>query len=161
MKKDIKWAKEELKEALDIKIPENQVFDRGYQNGVSNSLDILNQLDEAEVLSQPLGNTETFSNAAEQLADELNRLGGLERDIENLTGMTLEEIKEEARSGEIVPKQEEADQAYKDGYEKGKEHATEKQSEKTETVAGVLVDYLIASAKLKLALNMEVEELEE
>ena len=38
---------------------------------------------------------------------------------------------------------------------------TEKQSEETETVARVLVDYLIASAKLKLALSMEVEELEE
>ena len=37
----------------------------------------------------------------------------------------------------------------------------EKQSEETETVAGGLVDYLIASAKLKLALKMEVEELEE
>ena len=60
-----------------------------------------------------------------------------------------------------MPKQEEVDQAYKDGYEKGKQYATEKQSEETETVARVLVDYLIASAKLKLALSMEVEELEE
>ena len=61
----------------------------------------------------------------------------------------------------LVPKQEEVDQAYKDGYETGKQHATEKQSEETETVARVLVDYLIASAKLKLVLSMEVEELEE
>ena len=61
----------------------------------------------------------------------------------------------------LVPKQEEVDRAYKDGYEKGKQHATEKQSEETETVARVLVDYLIASAKLKLVLSMEVEELEE
>src|SRR5699024_3688802 len=61
----------------------------------------------------------------------------------------------------LVPKQEEVDRAYKDGYEKGKQHATEKQSEETETVARVLVDYLIASAKLKLVLSMEAEELEE
>ena len=61
----------------------------------------------------------------------------------------------------LVPKQEEVDRTYKDGYEKGKQHATEKQSEETETVARVLVDYLIASAKLKLVLSMEVEELEE
>src|SRR5699024_6085093 len=40
----------------------------------------------------------------------------------------------------LVPKQEEVDQAYKDGYEKGKQHATEKQSEETETVARVLED---------------------
>ena len=44
--------------------------------------------------------------------------------------------------------------------EKGKQHANEKQSEETETVAGVFVDYLIASAKLKLALKMEVKEME-
>ena len=61
----------------------------------------------------------------------------------------------------LVPKQEEVDRAYKDGYETGKQHATKKQSEETETVARVLVDYLIASAKLKLALSMEVEEVEE
>ncbi len=61
----------------------------------------------------------------------------------------------------LVPKQEEADRAYKDGYENGKEHATEKQTEETETVAKVLVDYLIAYAKFKQALSMKVEELEE
>src|SRR5699024_700250 len=61
----------------------------------------------------------------------------------------------------LVPKQEEVDQAYKDGYETGKQHVGVKEAEETETVGRVFVDYLIASAKLKLALSMEVEELEE
>jgi len=34
----------------------------------------------------------------------------------------------------LVPKQEKVDQAYKDGYEKGKQHATEKQSKETDVL---------------------------
>lgn len=58
----------------------------------------------------------------------------------------------------LVLKQEEVNQAYKDGYEKGKEHVTKKEKE---TVASVLKDFLVASAKFRMALGMEVEEAEE
>ena len=76
------------------------------------------------------------------------------KDLQNLLVPKREVLTDEQIARKV-------DRAYKDGYEKGKEHATEKQSEETETVARVLVDYLIASAKLKLVLSMEVEELEE
>lgn len=74
---------------------------------------------------------------AQELKEAVERLieaDKLAMDVQNLTGMTLEEIAEKARNGEFPPKQKDADQAYKDGYE---------------------------SVKLKLALGMEVEELEE
>lgn len=61
----------------------------------------------------------------------------------------------------LVPKQEEVDKAYKDGYEKGKEHAGGKEAEETETVASVMADFFGAAARLKEVLAMEVEELEE
>ena len=59
----------------------------------------------------------------------------------------------------LVPKQEEVDRAYKDGYEKGKEHAT--RDDEPETVASVMADYFGAVARLKEVLAMEVEEMEE
>ena len=58
----------------------------------------------------------------------------------------------------LVPKQEEVDQAYKAGYETGKERAT--RDDEPETVAGIMADYFGAAARLKEALAMEVEELE-
>ena len=60
---------------------------------------------------------------------------------------------------QLVPKQEEVDRAYKDGYEKGKEHAT--RDDEPETVASVMADFLGAAARLGEVLVMEVEELEE
>ncbi len=51
--KDVKWAKEKLKKVLDIDIPKNRRFERGYQNGVSNSLDVLNQINEPELPEIP------------------------------------------------------------------------------------------------------------
>src|SRR5699024_8786147 len=104
-------------------------------------LGILNQLDEPETLSE------------EWLAENKCSWYKLKVDGYYIPVEKLQNL--------LVQKQEEVDQAYKDGYETGKQHATKKQSEETETVARVLVDYLIASAKLKLALKMEVEELEE
>ena len=61
----------------------------------------------------------------------------------------------------LVPKREEVDRAYKDGYEKGKEHAGKKQKEEPETVASVFADLILASARFKEVLGLEVEELEE
>ena len=57
--------------------------------------------------------------------------------IEKLTGMTLEEIKEEARNGGIVPTLPE-----------------------TKTVADVIADFFKSYERLKEVMNMEVEELE-
>ena len=59
----------------------------------------------------------------------------------------------------LVPKQEGVGRAYKDGYEKGKEHAT--RDDEPETVASVMADYFGAVARLKEVLAMEVEEMEE
>lgn len=102
----------------------------------SEVLEIINQLDEPETLSQEwIDMRKCYDeeyHAEFVYADELQNL--------------------------LMPKQEEVDQAYKAGYEKGKEHTTEKERE---TVGSVFMDFLIASAKLKLALSMEVEELEE
>ena len=118
----------------------------------------LEHLDEPEVLSQEWI-SENVEYAYFDMLDGSGRLS-------SATAI----IKPEKLQNLLVPKQEEltdeqiarkVDRAYKDGYEEGKQHATKKQPEETETVARVLVDYLIASAKLKLVLSMEVEELEE
>ena len=59
---------------------------------------------------------------------------------------------------QLVPKQEEVDQAYKAGYETGKEHAT--RDDEPETVASVMADFFGAAARLIEVLAMEVEEME-
>ena len=46
--KNIEWAKKQMKEIIDGRMTENEMFDRGYKNGITNSLDILNHLDEPE-----------------------------------------------------------------------------------------------------------------
>ena len=140
--KDIEWLKEEI--LTDMRYLEGnreiQQLDIKYQT-LREVAQKINSLEEPETLSQE------FIDEHKENWQGLSITGYSvpEKDLQNL----------------LVPKQEEVDRAYKDGYEKGKEHATEKQSEETETVARVLVDYLIASAKLKLVLSMEVEELEE
>lgn len=69
----------------------------------------------------------------------------------------------------LVPKQEEVDQAYKDGYEKGKQYTfykgyleglADKENE-PETVADVISDFWKSFERLKEVMSMEVEELEE
>ena len=140
VKKDIEWLKEEITEVLltSKKDGTNYFYYKDLKEKIYNAVD---ELDEPEVLSSDW----IDEHAVRKIDGKENPLIVYVDDLQNL----------------LVPKQEEVDQAYKDGYEKGKQHATEKQSEETETVAGVFVDYLIASAKLKLALKMEVEELEE
>ena len=146
VKKDIEWVKQEIKKErnrLNDTRYEREVDDltTGVLLGLKKALNIFNQLDEPEVLS------------SDWIDEHKENWQGL-----SITGYS---VPEKDLQNLLVPKQEEVDQAYKDGYETGKQHATEKQSEETETVARVLVDYLIASAKLKLVLSMEVEELEE
>ena len=143
--KDKMWLKDSItKEMQDLFSTTNpNYFD--FENTNKKIRGFVNQLDEPEVLSQ-------------EWIDENSTLGQF---ITNKVINFDKFVKADKLKNLLVPKQEEVDRAYKDGYEKGKEHATEKQSEETETVASVFVDFLIASAKLKLALSMEVEELEE
>ena len=69
----------------------------------------------------------------------------------------------------LVPKQEEVDRAYKDGYEKGKEHTFYKgylegladKEKEPETVASVIADFYKSFERFKEVISMEVEELEE
>ena len=69
----------------------------------------------------------------------------------------------------LVPKQEEVDRAYKDGYEKGKEHTFYKgylegladKEKEPETVADVVSAFWKSFERLKEVMSMEVEELEE
>ena len=176
-------SKQKLIEKWESAIGAAEFYGRGKEDRLieymRNFVDDLNQLDEPEVLLQGITYEDALKVIAENIdTDEfsiglyLEALSNNEK-YEFLTEKWIEDntspVDDEGRlyvwkrdlQNVIVPKQEEVDRAYKDGYEKGKEHATEKQSEETKTVARVLVDYLIASAKLKLALSMEVEELEE
>ena len=138
--KNIEWLKRKIEEHIEPYEEEDYLsYSAGCTDVAGIILELIDQLDKPEVLSEEWVERNTSP------VDDEGRLYVWKSDLQNA----------------IVPKQEEVDQAYKDGYEKGKQHATEKQSEETETVAGVLVDYLIASAKLKLALSMEVEEMEE
>ena len=69
----------------------------------------------------------------------------------------------------LVPKQEEVDQAYKDGYETGKQHTfykgylegLEDKGSEPETVADVVTTFWKSYERLKEVMSMEVEELEE
>lgn len=68
-----------------------------------------------------------------------------------------------------MPKQGETDQAYKDGYKKGREHGFNKghlagsahKEQEPETVASVIADFLKSLERVTKVLNMEIEELEE
>ena len=104
--KDIKWANEEIKKEwnlLNDKRYEREVDDltTGVLLGLKKALNILNQLDEPEVLSEEWIDEHTFYNG--NVSE-----GGF---------IFVAYLKDK-----LVPKQEEVNQAYKDGYEKGKQH---------------------------------------
>ena len=69
----------------------------------------------------------------------------------------------------LVPKQEEVDRAYKDGYEEGREHGFYKgyreglgnKGGEPETVADVVTTFWKSFERLKEVMSMEVEEMEE
>ena len=103
MKKDIEWAKKQIDlrdtGTTDMEDPQFYV-----DTGLRMALDFLNQLDEPEVLSQ-------------EWIDE-NKTS-IDR---KLDGTPIYKVREELLQNLLVPKQEEVDRAYKDGYEKGKQH---------------------------------------
>src|SRR5690625_7269613 len=74
----------------------------------------LGHLDEPEVLSQEWIDEHSKAVTYDGIPDQTEVI--YVDDLQNL----------------LVPKQEEVDQAYKDGYETGKQHATKKQSERSE-----------------------------
>ena len=113
---------------------------------------IINQLDEPEVLSQEFINekaVEVYADIADAEVHVVFRM----RDLQNL----------------LVPKQEEVDRAYKDGYEKGKQHTfykgylegLEDKGSEPETIADVVTTFWKSYERLKEVMSMEVKEMEE
>ena len=85
--KNIEWAKKQMKEIIDGRMTENEMFDRGYKNGITNSLDILNHLDEPE---QP-------KITLQDVADKLWELPSNNRKL------WLARLNDEFQEGYIVP----------------------------------------------------------
>ena len=105
MKKDKAWAKEQLEYYIKAVGDPFNNRTQGMIDAYKNVEHIINQLDEPETLSQ-------------EWIDE-NKVAR----IDNLRKMTTSDVVTvEKLKSLLVPKQEEVDQAYKDGYEKGKEY---------------------------------------
>ena len=98
MKKYKEWLTNEI-EIMESETSENYPHEQMVEREVV--LSLINQLDEPEVLSQ-------------KWIDKNKKYGGV-HDIGYY-------IPVDKLYGKIVPKQEEVDRAYKDGYEKGREH---------------------------------------
>ena len=102
MKKNIKWLKEELLEEL-MQFNDNPnmmtSYETGIADGIVTAINLTVKLDEPEVLSPDGIDKHSNGTSRSQYVwvDDLKEL--------------------------LVPKQEEVDRAYKDGYDKGKEHA--------------------------------------
>ena len=142
MTKGIEWLKEEI-EKIDVETSENFPHYEVISKNIV--LYLINQLGESETLSQKRIDDNIFE------VDSWNKVVNV--NLQNL----------------LVPKQEEVDRAYKDGYEKGKEHTfykgylegiADKESE-SETVADVIADFFKSLERLKEVLGTKVEELEE
>ena len=145
VKKDKKWAQKEVDRYLSYEgVNEARnalVFTKG----------VIDQLDEPEVLSHEWIDKNKTS---------------IDR---KLDGTPIYKVREELLQNLLVPKQEEVDRAYKDGYETGKQHTfykgyleglADKESE-PETVADVLADFYKSLERLKKVLGTKVEDLEE
>lgn len=145
MIKDKSWLLEKHRECIQSPKTGEKLLDEGYELALNDMLIYINQLDEPEVLSQKWIDEHRKSYTMEDSVEI--------SDLQNL----------------LVPKQKEVDRAYKDGYEKGKEHTfykgylegiTDKGSE-PETVAHVVTTFWKSYERLKEVMSMEVEELEE
>ena len=142
VKKDIEWLKEEIEEDINSWGGGNPDYFRGASDAYENVKDWLNQLDEPEVLSQEFIDKYKVDYDNWMPAVPIVHLQNL-----------------------LVPKQEEVDQAYKDGYEIGKKRAFEKaglddKDKEPETVASVIADFYKSLERLKEVLGMEVEEID-
>ena len=100
MKKDVEWLKEKVEEMYTHYSISNNFDFVSKREAITEISNLIDQLDEPEVLSQ-----EWIERNTSPVDDE-GRLYIWKRDLQNI----------------IIPKQEEVDQAYKDGYEKGKKY---------------------------------------
>ena len=148
--KDKKWLKEAVGELpwVDTVFQVDGVSYIDTAVSVMQVYDLIDQLDEPETLS-------------EEWLDE-NKSSWMKMKVDG------HYIPVEKLQNLLVPKQKEVDRAYKDGYEKGKEHAfykgcleglADKESE-PETVADVLADFYKSLERLKGVLSMEIVEVQ-
>ena len=145
--------KQKLIEKWESAIGAAEFYGRGKEDRLieymRNFVDDLNQLDEPEVLSSDWIDEHKYF-AEEKIGEDAVVKA---RDLRNL----------------LVPKQEEVDRAYKDGYETGKQHTfykgylegLEDKGSEPETVADVVTTFWKSYERLKEVMSMEVEELEE
>ena len=149
-------SKQELIEEWESAIEDAEFYGKGKEERLisymKDFVSDLKQLDEPEVLSQEFINEKAVEVYADTADAEVHAVFRM-RDLQNL----------------LVPEQDEVDQAYKDGYETGKQHPfykgyleglTDKESE-PETVADVVTNFWKSLERLKEVMSMEVEELEE
>ena len=86
--------------------------------------------------------------------------------VNDESGVDYTVVESRKLKGLLVPKQEEVDLAYKDGYEKGKEHTFYKgyleglgdKEKEPETVASVIADFYKSFERFKEVITMEVKE---
>ena len=146
VKKDKKWALNEIDNYLSL------VRDAEERGALWFAKDVINQLDEPEVLSKEWINEKAVEIYADTADAEVHAVFRM-RDLQNL----------------LVPKQEEVDRAYKDGYEEGREHGFYKgyreglanKGGEPKTVADVVTTFWKSYERLKEVMSMEVEEMEE
>ena len=103
MKKDIGWLKEELNYFIKSEVLDEREI--GFELAIGEVIDLLNQLDEPETLSEYWIEQKSIDTHVDTLNGEVQVTFRLD-DLQNL----------------LVPKQEEVDRAYKGGYETGKQH---------------------------------------
>ena len=153
--KDLEWLKRSIDKRIktiesdDITFVGSEYYDEGYIDGMRDVLYRINQLDEPEVLS------------SDWIDEHKENWQGL-----SITGYS---VPEKDLQNLLVPKQEEVDQAYKDGYETGKQHTLykgyleglEDKGSEPETIADVVTTFWKSYERLKEVMSMEVEETEE
>src|SRR5699024_9045267 len=156
--KDLQWLKRSIDKRIktiesdDITFVGSEYYDEGYIDGMRDVLYRINQLDEPETLSEEWIQEHSY-NVHLLGTPDVTTVAVPREDLQNL----------------LVPKQEEVDQAYKDGYETGKQHilykgyleGLEDKGSEPETVADVVTTFWKSYERLKEVMSMEVEELEE
>ena len=166
MKKDIAWLKNEINE-LPLRFIGFSMLKQREEFTVSKDdvLELIDQLDEPEVLSQEWVKANSVYASADGVTEEYVHVD----DLQNL----------------LVPKHEEVDRAYRKGFKEGErqtaeyfesiteepskeqvwkylsEHGIEVVDKEPETVASVIADFYKSLERLKEVLGTEVEELEE
>ena len=186
IKKDIEWAISEICQRVeDVEEREETTpFNEGVARGLEISLFLINELDEPEVeqLYKKIRSLDSFNGflmrSNNQLRDELDNQEVLSQEWidEHKKGMFMDNkgrkknfVWVDDLQGLFVPKQEEVDRAYKDGYEEGKQHGFYKgyreglanKGGEPETVADVVTTFWKSYERLKEVMSMEVKELEE